>query len=253
MAPTVVLITGANRGLGVELALRYLAEPDHIVIAAIRNPSEARTARLSSAPKGQGTKLVVVDYDAAVEQSPFDAVESLKADHGIDHLDMVIANAAISKEFPLVKDARPDSILEHYTVNVVSIVSLYQATRPLLKRAWELSRPRTPVFAIMGSVAGTMGRQPLVPSGVYGASKAAAHWYAVRINNEDEWLSCPVIDPGFVQTDMGDYAAEVWGVGRPPTTVEESCDGMFVVLNDPDSKSKFGGKMVLYTGEIQIW
>ncbi|EJT80741.1 hypothetical protein GGTG_00735 [Gaeumannomyces tritici R3-111a-1] len=105
MAPTVVLITGANRGLGAGLTKRFLAEPPHlrakpyrwdrraacarktvdhavttgqIFIAAVRDPSHPTVANLSAAPKGQGTKLVVVKYDAAVEQSPFDVVASLK-------------------------------------------------------------------------------------------------------------------------------------------------------------------------------
>ncbi|KAL8303228.1 hypothetical protein RB597_005174 [Gaeumannomyces tritici] len=253
MAPRVVLITGANRGLGLELAQRYLAEPDHILIAAIRDPSPARTASLTSAPMGQGTRLVVVNYEAAVEKSPFDAVKSLEADHGIEHLDIVVANAALASEFPAIKDVKRGSMLEHYTVNVVSIVELYRATRPLLEKAWGLSRPRSPVFATMGSGAGTLTRQPVVPNGVYGASKAAAHWYSQRINIEEEWLSSPVIDPGWVQTEMGDLAAETWGMGKAPTTVKGSCDGMFTVLNDSESKAKFGGKMVLYTGEIQAW
>ncbi|KAL8369916.1 hypothetical protein RB595_000328 [Gaeumannomyces hyphopodioides] len=253
MAPRVVLITGANRGLGFELAQRYLAESDHILIAAMRDPSPARTASLTSTAKGQGTKLVVINYEAAVEKSPADAVESLKADHGIDHLDIVVANAAIVKELPTIKEVKRDSMLEHYTVNVVAIVELYRATRPLLEKAWELSRRGSPVFATMGSLAGTLGRQPAFPNGVYGASKAAAHWYSQRINIEEEWLSSPVIDPGWVQTDMGDYAAEVYGVGKAPITAKESCDGMFSVLNDPESKAKYGGKMVLYTGEIQVW
>ncbi|RAL10481.1 uncharacterized protein BO97DRAFT_426492 [Aspergillus homomorphus CBS 101889] len=70
-------------------------------------------------------------------------------------------------------------IVEHLEVNVLSVVSLYQATRSLLEKSIT-----NPVFAIMGSGAGGLGRQPPVPSAAYGASKPMLPWYAVRINSE---------------------------------------------------------------------
>jgi len=39
MAPTTVLISGANRGLGKGLVERYLARDDHTVVAAVRDPN----------------------------------------------------------------------------------------------------------------------------------------------------------------------------------------------------------------------
>lgn len=77
-------------------------------------------------------------------------------------------------------------------------------------------------------------------------------WYGVRINAEDEWLNSFVLDPGFVQTEMGNLGARTFGMAEAPNTVEESTAGMYNVLNT-GTKEKYGGKCVLFTGEIQDW
>ena len=107
---------------------------------------------MSKLPTGEGSSIIVVKYDASIEQSAFDAVKEA-TQKGIDHFDYVVANAAISKVLPLVKDAKRADILEHFEVNVLSVVSLYQATRALLKK----SAITKPVYAIMGSLAGALG------------------------------------------------------------------------------------------------
>ena len=95
-------------------------------------------------------------------------------------------------------------------------------------------------------------RQVPIPNASYGASKSVVNWYGVRINAEDKWLNTFVLDPGFVQTDMGNEGARIFGMEQALTTVDESVGGMFQVLTTA-TKEKYGGKMVLYTGEIQVW
>ncbi|KAI1770969.1 hypothetical protein F4818DRAFT_430736 [Hypoxylon cercidicola] len=155
--------------------------------------------------------------------------------------------AGIAKLFPAVKDVQPEDVREHVEVNVLGGVSLYQATRDLLQKS-----PGNPIFAFVGSAAGALGRQPPVSSAVYGASKSMVNWYGVRINGEDPWLNCFVIDPGWVQTDMGNTAAHGWGMESAPDTVDKSCDGMVQLLKTA-TKEKYGGKVVLYDGEVQAW
>ncbi|KAK0641684.1 hypothetical protein B0T16DRAFT_380607 [Cercophora newfieldiana] len=247
MAHTTILITGGNRGLGLGLVEKFLLRPNHTVIAANRDPTHPTSQALADLPKGDGSKLIVIKYDAATEQGAIDAVNQIQ-DYGVEHLDIVVANAAIVKHYPLVKDARRDEMLEHYQVNVLGPVALYQATRDLLQK----SPSGKPIFAFMGSGAGALGRQPPVPNALYGASKSAVAWYGVRINAEDEWLNTFVLDPGWVQTEMGKEAARQFGVDSPPTTTEESVSGLYNVLTTA-TKEKYGGKVVLYTGEVQIF
>ncbi|KAI1122104.1 hypothetical protein F5Y10DRAFT_254869 [Nemania abortiva] len=246
MAPTNVLITGGNRGLGQGVVKRFLALPDHIVVAAVRNPAHQTAQALLELPTGSGSKLIVVKYDAGIWQSGFDAVKEVE-NQGVDHLDIVVANAGIANSYPYVKDVRPEDIREHVEVNVLSGVALYQATRELLQKS-----ANKPVYVFMGSGAGALGRQPAVPSAVYGASKSMVNWYGVRINAEDEWLNTFVIDPGWVQTDMGNSAAQGWGMESAPDAIDESCDGILKVLTT-GTKEKYGGKVVLYNGEVQVW
>lgn len=246
MAPTTVLVTGGNRGLGLGLVKKFLSLPNHTVIAANRDPSHPTSQALADLPKGGGSKLIVVKYDAAVELAAFDAVKRIQ-EQGVTHLDIVVANAAIAKLYPLVKDAQRNDLLEHYQVNVLGPVELYQATRDLLQKS-----SGKPIFALMGSGAGALGRQPPIPNAAYGASKSAVAWYGVRINAEDEALNTFVLDPGWVQTDMGNAAANHFGIAAAPTTEEESVNGLFNVLTTA-TKEKYGGKVVLYTGEVQVF
>ncbi|TLD11734.1 hypothetical protein PspLS_11809 [Pyricularia sp. CBS 133598] len=255
MAPTAVLITGANRGLGKGLLERYLSKPNHIVVAAVRDPSHSTVQALSSIPKADDSKLVVVKYDAALEQDAHDAVETLQKTHGIEKLDVVIANAAVAQGFVPMKDAKRSDVLDHVNVNVLGVLSLFQATRALLEKAAAAS-PSTdekPVFAIIGTVAGSFGNQPQMPNALYGASKAMVHWYGLRLHQEEEWLSTLVIHPGWVKTDMGNYAAKQIGVAEAPVELDDSVNGMFSILTDKDSKAKYGGKLVVYDKSVLAW
>ncbi|KAI0119552.1 NAD(P)-binding protein [Daldinia grandis] len=244
MAQTIVLISGANRGLGEGLAKRYLAQPGHVVIAANRNPRHPTSKALADLPKGEGSSLIVVKLDATVEQDAFDAAKTLRESHGIDHLDIVIANAGVSFVWPPVKDVRIADLRAHIEPNVYGVVTLYQATRPLLQKS-----SREPIFTPIGSSAGLIGKQPPIPNAAYGPSKAALHWFTVRINAEDDWLNAFVTGPGWVQTELGNAGARGLGVEQAPLGVDESCDGMVRMLTI-STKAEHGGKMVSYDGEV---
>ena len=92
-----------------------------------------------------------------------------------------------------------------------------------------------------------------MPSGSYGPSKAMLNWYGIRINAEDKWLTSFILDPGWVQTEMGNRAAQAWGVAEAaPDDFDDSTQGMFKVLTTA-KKETHGGKLVVYTGEIKEW
>jgi NAD(P)-dependent dehydrogenase (short-subunit alcohol dehydrogenase family) len=147
MAPTVVLISGANRGLGKGLLERYLQRDNYTVIAANRDPSHPTSKSLSDLPTGTGSRLIVVKVDASVESDPSEAVAALTT-QGIDHLDIVIANAGVSQNWPKVSDLKVADLQRHLTPNVFGVVWLYQATRALLEKA------EKPIWATMGSGSG---------------------------------------------------------------------------------------------------
>ncbi|QKX62346.1 uncharacterized protein TRUGW13939_09505 [Talaromyces rugulosus] len=248
---TVVLISGANRGIGKGLLERYLKLENHIVIAANRNPEHATSKDLLKLPKAESTKLIVVKLDASIWQDAFDAVKSLES-QGIDHIDIVIANAGVAYIWPTVAEVKLEDIVAHVEPNFYGVVSLYQAVRSLLQKS-----KREPIFSIMGTTAGSLNTQPPLPNACYGPSKGASAWCSIRINQEESWLHSFSLGPGWVHSDLGDAGAVALGLDKATQDhlmigLDESCDGMMKVL-DETTKEKHGGKLVLYNGETMAW
>lgn len=149
MTSTIVFITGANRGLGLGLLQRYLAQPNHTVIAGNRNPKHPSSQALHDLPKGESSKLIVVKLDASVDQDAFTAVHELKKNHDIDHFDIVIASAGVSYAWPTVAQLKLDDLRGHMAPNAYGMIALYQATRTLLEKS-----SKEPIFSPIGSSAG---------------------------------------------------------------------------------------------------
>ncbi|KAK4164396.1 hypothetical protein QBC43DRAFT_344550 [Cladorrhinum sp. PSN259] len=196
-SPTVVLITGANRGLGLGILKRYIALPDHTVIALNRNPSKSDNSRLIDLTENHGIRPILTS------SSP---------------------TSAWPRSIP-PSSAKPSSSTSKS--NTLSAVAVYQATRELLKRSPLVNPSALPWVLLLGP-------------------------FRIRINEEDQWLNSFVLDPGWVQTNTGNAAAELRRLEAAPLTVDVSCDGMFDVLRKA-TKEKYGGKSVLYTGDIQAW
>ena len=147
MSSTVVLITGANRGIGRGLLERYLLRPNHIVIAANRDPSHPTSKSLYDLPKASDTTLLLIQIDATVPDHPAKAVQELQS-RGIDHVDTLIANAAVAYTWPKVREVKTEDIQNHIVPNVYGVVWLFQAMLPLLKQA------KDPQWVSIGSSAG---------------------------------------------------------------------------------------------------
>ncbi|KAL7627040.1 hypothetical protein AAE478_003816 [Parahypoxylon ruwenzoriense] len=245
MTPTIVLISGANRGLGKGLLERYLARPNHVVIAANRNPEDPTSIALANLPKGENSRLVVVKLDASVEPDASNAIKQLVSD-GIDHLDIVVANAAVSYAWPKISEAKSSDIQGHLTANFFGVIWLYQAAFSLLKKSMN------PRWITMGSVGGKIG--PPVSNAAYAPSKIAVHWLTKRMDAEEDWLTAFVVSPGWVPTRMGLASAD--GVGLPRErmnlSLDESCDGMKKVI-DAATKESHGGRFWSYDGQQESW
>lgn len=147
---TIVLITGANRGLGKGLLKRYLKLPNHTVIAANRNPDHLTSKELSKLPTADSSRLIIVKIDGRIWQDAFTAVEILQ-NHGIQHLDIVIANAGVAYCYPAVAELKEVDFAAHIETNAYGVVSLYQAVRPLLQKS-----TREPIFVPMGTTASSL-------------------------------------------------------------------------------------------------
>ncbi|KAK4501508.1 hypothetical protein PRZ48_007317 [Zasmidium cellare] len=249
---TTVLITGTKAGIGKALLETFAAGSNHTVIAAIRDAVDSSPANsLSATPVGAGSKVIVAQYDAGSETSAEKLISYLKSTYGIQSLDIVIANAGILRHSKPVKYSAADDFIEHFRINTVGPILLYKATTDLLNAS-----KQTPKFFIISSTLGSnakMDGYPM-PLSAYGTSKAAANWIAGKIHREEEKLVVIPIQPGWVQTSMGEKAAEVAGMSASdvPVTIKDSVHGIVSML-DKATKAEHSGRFWDQEGNELPW
>ncbi|KAK0624080.1 short-chain dehydrogenase [Immersiella caudata] len=232
---TTVLITGANRGIGKGYAEFYLSRPNHTVIAGVRGPQASSTQSLKSLPTAQDSKLIVIKIDSVSDTDAPHATKAIQA-AGVDHLDIVIANAGIAVFNEPVATLNLDGLREQFEVNALGPVKLFQATAPLLKAS------KNPKFVVTSSLIGSttdaVASSAQFGLAGYGASKAAANHIVRRIHYENEWLTALALNPGAVGTDMGATALDVLGPGAEwSVTVEESVKGQVKLIDEATRES----------------
>ena len=241
MPSTTVLITGTKAGLGKGLLEAYAALPNTTVIAAIRDGPDSSAAKpLQAIPKAEGSSIIVAEYDAGNTSSAVDLVASLREKHNISQLDIVIANAGILNHWGPVVDVKAEQLTEHFNINTVAPILLYRHTAHLLNKSFK------PKFFIISSNLGSNGlmdnyaSMQMLP---YGLSKAAVNFAISRIHREEPKMTVVAVQPGWVQTTMGEKAA-VWAgmkASDVPVTMEDSIAGMMKLFADANKEVHSGG------------
>ncbi|KAF7595940.1 hypothetical protein BBP40_004086 [Aspergillus hancockii] len=224
MTQTTVLIAGANRGIGKGLLAAYLAKAKTTVIATCRDASEQNTKELRSLPRGRYSNLIIVSLSLDTPGSILDAVSQLQGQNFIAKIDIVIANAGICNHWgPLVHMTDSD-LVSHLDVNTLGPLRLFRATLPLLQAS---SQPKfIYISSELASISGVEHSSSLTAA--YGASKAAGNYLVKKIDAEYPNVIAFSVDPGFVQTDMGNRGAQCNGLKKAPMTVSESVEGIAV-------------------------
>ncbi|HET9772552.1 MAG TPA: SDR family oxidoreductase [Acidimicrobiia bacterium] len=200
----IALITGANRGLGLEIA-RLLGQAGVTPVIGARDPGKGREAAGVLRNEGLGADWVALDVDSA--SSVKLAAKEVEARYG--RLDILVNNAGILPE--ATGGAAPEAVdLDMFTrtfgTNVFGAVSVIQEFLPLL-RASDSGRIVN-VSSTMGSLSNQSDPaspwyEVVVPA--YIASKAALN--AVTVTLAKLLRGTPIkvnsICPGWVQTDLG--------------------------------------------------
>ena len=212
----IALVTGANRGIGREVARQLAEEKGHEVILTARDESKARAAADSIEGQVRALELDVAD-PAGVEA----AVAAVSEDPG--RLDVLVNNAGIGADFG-VAGAEPDfdAIQTTLDTNFFGAYRLTVALLPLLRQS---EHPRVVnVSSGMGGVAEMGGWSP-----GYRVSKAALNAMTRILSTELEGDRVLVNSacPGFVKTDMG----APLGAGKP---VEDGAAGIVWLATLPD-------------------
>jgi NAD(P)-dependent dehydrogenase (short-subunit alcohol dehydrogenase family) len=188
-----VLITGANRGIGLEFARQYSADGWDVIA----------TARKSS-PELDGLDVRVERLDL----SDADAVASFEVD---SRLDLFIANAGTNhpRETEGAENAR-----EWQAMMMVNAIAPYQLGHALLPKMADGGK-MIAISSGMGSIGDNGGGW--IP---YRTSKAALNmaWSCLAIEAKPRGIACVLFSPGWVQTRMGGSGAEI--------TAEESVSDM---------------------------
>jgi NAD(P)-dependent dehydrogenase (short-subunit alcohol dehydrogenase family) len=149
-----------------------------------------------------------VKIDSLSETDALTAVETLKSEHKIAKLDIVIANAGIANYFGKARVTPVKEMIEHYQVNVVGPLLLYQATAELLDASPE------PKFFTISSSAGSISYQENLPleDSAYGSSKAALNFLSRRIHFENPKIVAAPVHPGWLQTDVSTQISQIMDI-----------------------------------------
>jgi NAD(P)-dependent dehydrogenase (short-subunit alcohol dehydrogenase family) len=227
----VVLITGANRGIGLALVKAYAGQRDR-VIACIRATSDrdALDAAVAASPKW----IEVIEMDAS------DPLEIARTRRRLEAepIDILINNAGIGGPKQALGKLDFDGWLETLWVNVLGPARVSEAFLEHVAKSDR--RIIVSITSGMGSIADSSGGYY-----AYRSSKAALnmtmHNFALDLRSRG--VIVVAINPGWVRTDMG-------GAGAPlsPEASVEAMRGIFDALTLEDS-----GKFLNYRGGTYPW
>ncbi len=204
----IALITGANKGLGFEMA-RQLGKAGVTVVLAARDAKkgEAAAAKL----RGEGLDVQSLKLDVTNKEDRAAAAKYLESKFG--RLDILINNAGVSQEGlggGKVSTTTDEVMHSTFETNFFAPVALTQALLPLIRKS------KAGRIVNMSSILGsqTLHADPKSPiydfkSLAYDSSKAALNSFTIHLAHElkDTGIKVNSAHPGWVKTDMGTDAA----------------------------------------------
>lgn len=221
---SVVVITGAARGIGLELFKQCLAR-EAKVIAGVRNP--AKSEELQSVAKAHPGRAFVLQLDVTLDESVQSFAEGVKQ-LGMDRVDILINNAGIYVDGDAMLENLESSILlETLNTNSIGPIRVTRALLPLLRNSRQ-ARIAT-LSSLMGSVADNSGGG----SYAYRMSKAAVNMFVKTLSIEEREMIALTLHPGWVKTEMGG--------ARAPLAPDKSAEGLITVIETatPGDSGKF--------------
>lgn len=220
------LITGANRGLGLELARQLCARGER-VIATARRVKDAREL--------QALDLRLETLDVADPQS----VQVFADRLATEPVDVLINNAGYGVKDVALASLDVESLDRFFQINSLGPLRVTLALLPSLRIGTR--KTIVQMTSKMGSIADNTS------GGCYGyrASKAALNALnkSLAIDLAGEGLTCVTLHPGWVRTDMGGASA--------PLAIPESVAGMIGVIDGLDAPRN--GQFLDFEGNEVPW
>jgi NAD(P)-dependent dehydrogenase (short-subunit alcohol dehydrogenase family) len=241
----VALVTGAYKGLGLEFC-RQLADNGYTVILTARSVEKAEeSARELREEFGH-----VVSYalDVTDEQQIMQLAEWVEQNFG--HVDVLINNAGINSKDDADKELfqksfrletlDPEEVVRHIRINSIAPIMMVKHFRSLLHRS------EKPVVISISSWLGSISGKDFGGHYSYATSKTALNMMnkAMALEIKPEGIIAVVVNPGWVQTDMGGSKA--------PLTPEESVRG---ILQNVIKRVRIAdtGKFYQWDGSEMAW
>jgi NAD(P)-dependent dehydrogenase (short-subunit alcohol dehydrogenase family) len=200
-AGQVAVISGANKGLGREIARRLAAE-GLVVYLGARDEERGRAAAEELRASGGDVRFLQLDV---TEQAEIDAaIARLEAESG--RLDVLVNNAGILLELDTrIAETHVDQLRDTYAVNVFGAIALTRACIPLLRQSApaRVVNMSTPLASL--SLVGDPGTHfATMAMLAYSSSKAALNCATVLYANalRDDGVLVNAAWPGFVATDL---------------------------------------------------
>lgn len=216
---SIVLITGANKGLGYQTAKRLIGERHRVYLGA-RSPERGEAAARELG--GSFVQLDVTD-DASVGA----ALDSIRAREG--HLDVLINNAGIWDGTVGAEGITGQGALREFDTNVVGIIRVTQAALPLLRKS------ENPVVVNVTSSLGSFWavtnperHESEAAFVVYGATKAAVSMLTVQYAKAVPEVKFNAVEPGFSATDL----TAGFGGGQDPALGAETIASVATIGKD---------------------
>ncbi|MDX1737621.1 MAG: SDR family oxidoreductase [Alphaproteobacteria bacterium] len=222
-----ILLTGASRGIGLELAKAYHAD-GWDVIGTCRNAANAP----------------VLDIEwHSLEVTDSSSLEKLAGAIGARPLDVIWNNAGVFLDKGVTTDEMTDMMwLETFHINTIAPI---RVARRFMENMTE-SQIRAAVFTSsrLGSISENTGG-----SLAYRTSKTALNMAVNCLAHEfsEDGYSCVVFHPGWVKTDMGGSDADIDAL--------TSAQGMKSIVDriQPNMQAEFNGKFFNYNGDTFGW
>ncbi|MFT4551895.1 MAG: NAD(P)-dependent dehydrogenase (short-subunit alcohol dehydrogenase family) [Chlamydiales bacterium] len=228
-----VMVTGANRGLGLEFSRQYLGK-GWKVLATCREPEAAKT--LQDLHSEFGDSLRVYSLDLSKQND----IEELKKEIEGEALDVLINNAGVyygrSQSFG---DINYDDWEKTMQVNLMAPVKMAEVFLENLLKGEK--KCLVNITSLMGSITDNQGGG----SYLYRSSKAALNAVikSISIDLKNQGVIATVLHPGWVKTDMGGPNALI--------SPEESIQGMCKVIDQLTLEKS--GKFFRYDGNEIPW
>jgi len=200
----VAIVTGAARGIGEAIALKFAEHGAHIAFSYVSDSSAEKAKALEEKLKALGVNAKAWQSNAGDLAQCESFVNDVLKEFGT--IDACINNAGISKDNLLLR-MTPDQWNDVISVNLNSVFYMTkQVIKPMMKA-------RTGSIINMSSVIGMMGN---AGQASYAASKAGIIGFTKSVAKElgSRNIRCNAIAPGFVETDMTSYLKDGEGADK---------------------------------------